>query len=53
MLHSTVELSSVDLERWDGGGGGREVQEGGDTGVHTADYFTVQPKLTQHCKETI
>ena len=39
MLHSTVELSSVDLERWDGGGGGREVQEGGDTGVHTADLL--------------
>ena len=26
-----------DLGGWDGGGGGREVQEGGDIGIHTAD----------------
>ena len=34
------ELSSVlcgDLEGWDGGGIGREVQEGGNIGIHTAD----------------
>ena len=26
-----------DLEGWDGGGIGREVQEGGNIGIHTAD----------------
>ena len=34
------ELSSVlcgDLDGWDGGGGGKEVQEGGDTGRPRAD----------------
>ena len=34
------ELSSVlcdDLDGWDGGGGGREVQEGGDICIHIAD----------------
>ena len=33
-------LSSVlcdDLDGWDGGWGGREVQEGGDICIHTAD----------------
>ena len=35
-----MKLSSVlcdDLEGRDGGGGGREVQEGGDTGIPLAD----------------
>lgn len=36
---------SVDLEEWDAGGG-REVHEGGDIGIHTADSLVVQQKLT-------
>ena len=35
------------------GGGGREVQEGGDICTHIADSFLVQQKLTQHCKAII
>ena len=34
-----------DLEVWEGGRGGREVQEG----IH----FILQQKLTQHCKAII
>ena len=35
------ELSSVlcdDLDGWDGGGSGREAQEGGDTYIYTYTY---------------
>ena len=39
-----------DLEGWDGGGWGREAQDGGDMCVHTVDSLFVQNKLTQHCK---
>ena len=37
-----------DLEGWDGGGWGREAQDGGDMCVHTVDSLFVQKKLTQH-----
>ena len=39
-----------DLDEWDRGWGGREVQEGGDIDIHRADSLVVQQKLTQHCK---
>ena len=38
---------------WDGVGGGREVQEGGDICIHIAGSHVVQQKLTQHCKAVI
>ena len=31
----------------------REVQEGGDVGIHTADSLRCTAETTQHCKETI
>ena len=41
-----------DLEGWDGGGG-REVQGGGDTCILLADSLHCTAKLTQHCKAII
>ena len=38
------------LERWDGVGGGREVQKGGDIWLTHADVWQ---KPTQHCKAII
>ena len=53
MLHSRAELSSGDLERWDGVAvGGRYKKEGIQVYIQQI-YFTVQQKLTQHCKEMI
>ena len=48
MLYSTVELNLVDLARWYGVGGGREVQKGGHTGIHTADslHYTIATNTT-------
>ena len=34
-----------DLDVWDGVGGGREVQEGGDIGVHVADSLCCTAKM--------
>ena len=43
-----------DLEGWVEECGGREVQEGGEVCIHTADSpCFVQQKLTQHCKVII
>ena len=42
-----------DLEGWDrrrDGGHGREVQEGGDICIDTADSHHCKQKLTPHCK---
>ena len=42
-----------DVEEWDGavgGGGRREVQEGGDIRIYIYTHFILQQKLTQHCK---
>ena len=41
-----------DLDGWDGVGAGREVQEGGDIGVHIADSLHCTAE-TQHCKTII
>ena len=37
-----------DLDGWDGVGGGREVQEGGDICIHIADSFhcTAESNIT-------
>ena len=35
-------MTHLDLDGWDGGGGGREVQEGGGICIHIADSFFVQ-----------
>ena len=47
LLGSTENAArcSADLEEWDAGGG-REVHEGGDIGIHIADSLVVQQKLT-------
>ena len=37
---------------WDGGGV-REAQEGEELCIHRADSFSVQWRLTQHCKAII
>ena len=44
-----------DLDGWDGGRGGREVQEGGGIYIYIYSliHFVVQQKLTQHCKAII
>ena len=36
------------LDGWDGGRGGKEVQEGGDIGIHIADslHFTAETNTT-------
>ena len=34
-----AQLSSDDLHKWDGGMGGREVQEGGDICINIDDTF--------------
>ena len=39
-----------EMEGWDGG---REVLEGGEIYILTADLHTVQQKPTQHCKVII
>ena len=41
------------LEWWDGVGGGREVQEGGDIRIPMADSFAVWQKPMQRCKAII
>ena len=43
------------LEWWDREGG-REMQEGGDTGIYVyvqLIHFVIQQKLTHHCKAII
>ena len=35
-----------DLDGWDGGWGGREVQEGGDICIHIADPQTAETNTT-------
>ena len=42
-----------DLEGWDGGVTGREVQEGGDICIRIAIRVDVWQKLTQHWKTII
>ena len=41
------------LEGWDGVGGGREAQEGGDICMPVADHVDVWQKPTQYCKAII
>ena len=41
------------MERMEGWDGGREVLEGGEIYILTADLHTVQQKPTQHCKVII
>ena len=48
------EDSALDsLEGWDGEGGGRKLQEGGDICIPMADYVDVWQKLSQYCKAII
>ena len=42
-----------DLDGGDGGVAGREVQEGGDIGIHIADSLHCTAEVTQHCKAII
>ena len=41
------------LEWWSGVGGGREVQEGGDTCISKDDSFYILQKPTLNCKAII
>ena len=41
------------LEGWDGKGGGREVQEGGDICVPMTDYADIWQKTEKFCKAII
>ena len=41
------------LGRWDGVGGGREVQEGGDICILMVDSHSYMAETTQHCKAII
>ena len=41
------------LEGWDGEGGGREFQEGGDMGVPMDDSCDVWQKMAKFCKGII
>jgi len=41
---------SYNLEGWDGVGGGREIQKGGNICIPMAIHTDVQQRTTQYCK---
>ena len=54
--HKHVDIcfvTIINLEGWNGVGGGREIQEGGDICIPMANSYQCLAEMTQYCKAMI